>query len=102
MNEGFLDDSSPTVNADHPDCQLLGGLVVQGQQGTCTPFASGDNYLTEQDAGRLSTGCNRNFIRDDALLIVVMLTDENDSSEPDEQQWFDALWSPPRASRRTS
>lgn len=122
MNEGFLDDSSPTVNADQPDCRLLGGLVVQAQQGTCTPFVGGDNYLTEQDvlaaefgcianvgedgdsdermghalmnavtAGRMSTGCNRNFIRDDALLIVVMLTDENDSSDPDEQEWFDTL-----------
>ena len=42
-------------------------------------------------AGRMSSGCNRNFIRDDALLIVVMLTDENDSSDPDEQEWFDTL-----------
>jgi hypothetical protein len=122
MNEGFLDDSTPVVNADHPDCRLLGGLVVQSQQGECTPFASGDNYITEQDvleaefgcvanvgedgdsdermgdalinavnAGRLDTGCNRNFIRDDALLIVVMLTDENDSSNASTQEWFDTL-----------
>ena len=122
LDEGFLDDSSPTVNKDHVDCRLLGGMVVQGQAGDCTPFASGDNYLTEDDnlaaefqcianvgedgdsdermgdalinavnAGRLTTGCNRNFIRDDALLIVVMLTDENDSSNTNEQEWFDTL-----------
>ena len=122
IDEGFLDDSSPTVNASVPECRQIGGLVVEGQQGLCTPFAEGYNFLTEQDAleaefgcianvgedgdsdervgdaliaatkfGATSGGCNANFIRDDALLIVVMLTDENDSSNASEQEWFDEL-----------
>lgn len=122
VDEGFLDDSSPTVNASQPDCRILGGLVVEGQQGLCKPFASGDNYLTEDDVleaefqcianvgedgdsdermgdaliaalagGQQDAGCNRNFLRDDALLIVVMLTDENDSSNASTQDWFDAV-----------
>jgi hypothetical protein len=35
--------------------------------------------------------CNSNFFREDALLVIVMMTDENDSSVTSETQWFDAL-----------
>jgi len=33
VEEGFLDDSSPTVNKGFPNCRKLGSLVVQGQAG---------------------------------------------------------------------
>ncbi len=122
INEGFLDDSTPVVNANHPECRVLGGLVVEAQQGDCKPFAAGGNYVTEQDVlaakfscianvgedgdsdermgtalvnaltlGQMGGGCNGGFIRNDALLIVVMLTDENDSSNTGPQEWFDAV-----------
>lgn len=35
--------------------------------------------------------CNEGFTRPDALLIVVVLTDENDSSDAGVQQWYDAI-----------
>lgn len=35
--------------------------------------------------------CNEGFSRPDALLIVVILTDENDSSDASVQQWYDAV-----------
>ncbi len=122
IDEGFLDDSTQVVNAGHPECRVLGGLVVESQQGDCTPFAGGDNFITEQDnlgakfacianvgedgdsdermgtalvnaltLGQQPGGCNGEFIRKDALLIVVLLTDENDSSPTTPQDWFDSV-----------
>lgn len=35
--------------------------------------------------------CNEGFSRPDALLIVVILTDENDSSDASVQEWYDAV-----------
>jgi hypothetical protein len=122
IEEGFLDDSTDVVNASFPECRVLGGLVVQAQQGTCKPFAAGDNWITEADVlaakfgcianvgedgdsdermgtalvnavtlGSQPGGCNGGFIRNDALLIVVLLTDENDSSDTTPQDWYDEL-----------
>ncbi|PRQ09172.1 hypothetical protein [Enhygromyxa salina] len=119
---GWIDDGANTVNAQVPECQHLGGLVVQAHSGLCTPFAAGDNFITETDnlatkfecianvgedgdsdeymgdaliallaEGQQNTGCNANFLRPDAMLIIVMLTDENDSSGTNENQWFQAV-----------
>ncbi|WP_052548267.1 hypothetical protein [Enhygromyxa salina] len=119
---GWIDDGANTVNAQVPECQHLGGLVVQAHSGLCTPFAGGDNFITQADnlapkfecianvgedgdsdeymgdaliallaEGQLNTGCNANFLRPDAMLIIVMLTDENDSSSTNENQWFQAV-----------
>lgn len=121
--EGFLDDSTDVVNASVPACKFLGGMVVESQQGLCTPFAAGFNYITEADVleakfscvanvgedgdsdervGDALIGaiapenqapgtCNAGFLRPDALLILVILTDENDSSDTDPQEWYDAV-----------
>jgi hypothetical protein len=122
IEEGFLDDSTDVVNASFPECRVLGGLVVEAQQGSCKPFAAGDNWITEADVlaakfgcianvgedgdsdermgtalvnaltlGSQPGGCNGDFVRDDALLIVVLLTDENDSSDTSPQDWYDSL-----------
>lgn len=122
VNEGFLDDSTDVVNASFPECRVLGGLVVEAQQGSCKPFAAGDNWITEADVleakfgcianvgedgdsdermgtalvnaltlGSQPGGCNGGFVRSDALLIVVLLTDENDSSDTSPQDWYDSL-----------
>ena len=121
--EGFLDDSTDVVNASVPACQFLGGMVVESQQGLCTPFAAGFNYITEADVlaakfacvanvgedgdsdervgdaliGALAPEnqapgqCNEGFLRPDALLILVILTDENDSSDTDPDDWYAAV-----------
>ncbi|WP_106395682.1 hypothetical protein [Enhygromyxa salina] len=122
QDDGWIDDGDDTVNAEVPECQHLGGLVVQAHSGLCTPFVGGDNFITEADdlgtkfecianvgedgdsdeymgdalitllaEGQQDVGCNANFIRDDAMLIIVMLTDENDSSDSDEDEWFQAV-----------
>jgi hypothetical protein len=123
VDEGIFDDSSQTVNAQAPECRLLGGLVVQAQGGDCRPFAEGGNYITEMDdlSAKFSCtanvgedgdsdervrdalisalnptlqnpmACNEGFIRDDALLIVVILTDENDPSNASVQEAYDAV-----------
>jgi hypothetical protein len=122
LDSGWLDDGANTVNEQVPECQHLGGLVVQAQSGLCTPFADGNNFITQSDdlaskfqcianvgedgdsdeymgdaliaalaEGQQNSGCNANFIRDDAMLIIVMLTDENDSSDTNEDQWFQAV-----------
>lgn len=123
VEEGFLDDSSPTVNAQAPECRLLGGLVVQAQAGDCRPFAQGQNFITQDDnleakfACTANVGedgdsdervrdalisalnptlqnpnaCNEGFIRNDALLIVVILTDENDPSNASVSEAYDAV-----------
>jgi hypothetical protein len=119
---GWIDDGANTVNAQAPECQHLGGLVVQAHSGMCKPFADGNNFITENDTlstkfecianvgedgdsdeyigdalinllaeGQQNAGCNANFIRDDAMLIIVILTDENDSSNTNENQWFQAV-----------
>jgi hypothetical protein len=51
----------------------------------------GDALINLLQEGQLNTGCDANFIRDDAMLIIVMLTDENDSSSTNENQWFQAV-----------
>ena len=51
----------------------------------------GDAMIAALTEGQQNSGCNANFIRDDALLIIVMLTDENDSSNTSEAQWFQAV-----------
>ncbi len=123
VEEGFLDDSSPTVNKGFPNCRKLGSLVVQGQAGVCSPFASGGNFISEADdlgarfacvanvgedgdsdervgdaliealkPGSQSPGtCNEGFLRPDALLVLVILTDENDSSDTDPVDWYAAV-----------
>jgi hypothetical protein len=122
QDSGWVDDGSNVVNEQVPACQHLGGLVVQAQAGVCTPFAEGNNFITEADdlaskfqcianvgedgdsdeyvgdaliaalaEGQQNVGCNAGFIRDDAMLVIVILTDENDSSNTDQAQWFDAV-----------
>jgi hypothetical protein len=125
LDEGFLDDGANTVNAASPECQHLGGLVVQAHGGSCLPFADGNNFITDSDdlASKFTcianvgedgdsdefvgdglikllgsqqianevTDCNEGFIRDDALLVIVILTDENDSSDTGPSQWYDAV-----------
>ena len=102
------------------NCRSMGALVTQtagsdssGQ--TCTPFASGHNFMTEADdldeafacTAKPGTGdgqygderpmealqkalspelsqpgaCNEQFLRDDALLVVTLITDEEDDRE---------------------
>ncbi|MFO0636504.1 MAG: hypothetical protein U0168_27050 [Nannocystaceae bacterium] len=105
---------------------------------TCTPYASGMRYMTQQDnlaekfscAARVGVGgdgdeqpmqsliaaltppnidageCNEGFLRDDALLVIVLITDEEDDhetmdescgnepgmgSQGDPEDWFDAI-----------
>jgi len=101
-----------------PGCNMHGALVTKtGGTGssnqTCTPYASGKNYMDETDqlgqkfacAGQVGTmgdgneqpmfalgqaltpaingpgACNDGFIRPDALLVVVVITDEEDDHE---------------------
>ena len=96
-------------------CSVLGGLVTQtggfdSSNEVCTPYASGLNFMTEEDdleekfacAAQVGTqgnaterpmesmvlalgqvwsnpgGCNEGFLRDDALLVVTVITDEAD------------------------
>jgi hypothetical protein len=51
----------------------------------------GDALIALLAEGQQNTGCNANFIRNDAMLVIVMLTDENDSSGTNEGQWFQAV-----------
>lgn len=96
-------------------CSDIGGLVVRtggedSSQTNCGPYASGANFITEEDdleaafscAARVGTdgdpserpmtavrealsiamsvpgACNEGFLRDDALLVVVVISDEAD------------------------
>lgn len=36
-------------------------------------------------------GCNEGFLRDDAILVITVLTDENDGSDGDPPDWYDAV-----------
>jgi hypothetical protein len=99
-------------------CTLPGALVTKtggldASNQTCTPYASGKNYMNEDDdlgqkfqcAAKVGIGgsgneqpmytmgqaigaalngpgaCNDGFIREDALLVVVVITDEEDDHE---------------------
>lgn len=103
---------------------------IGGTHKVCGPFASGGNYLTQADANltekfeciafvddegstneapmdaikeALATPtipCNTGFLREDALLVLVLITDEDDDTEPgngnpgsagDPQDWFDVV-----------
>jgi hypothetical protein len=117
-------------------CNVLGGLVARtgGQDSSdaqCGPYATGANFMTEQDdlpqafacAAKVGTDgsgserpmqalqvavqkqhgdpgeCNEGFLRDDALLVIVIITDEADGpgdpgSNPSPgtpQDWHDAV-----------
>jgi hypothetical protein len=124
-NSGLFDDGANTVNQSYPECQKLGGLVVEAQAGSCLPFAGDGNFITEQDdlatkfncvanvgedgdsdekvgdslisllnsqfGGNDVSECNDGFLRNDALLVIVILTDENDSSDTDPEDWYAAV-----------
>jgi len=99
-------------------CNQQGALVTKtggmsSSNMTCSPYASGKNYMNEMDqlgqkfacAGQVGTGgdgneqpmqtmqqalspamnapgaCNDGFIREDALLVIVVITDEEDDHE---------------------
>jgi hypothetical protein len=117
--------ASPGINADRPDCRVLGGLVTQSAAGPCGPFASGDPFMTEADdlgqrfacaanvgdmgfglekmAGAMTAAlspalntagqCNGGFIRPDALLVMVLITDEDDDVESvgSPGEWYDLV-----------
>jgi hypothetical protein len=53
----------------------------------------GDALIEVMSAGAQAAGqCNEGFLRPDSLLIIVILTDENDSSqESSTQAWYDAV-----------
>lgn len=122
---GLFDDGDDSVNESYPECQALGGLVVEAQAGSCLPFAGGGNFTTDADdlttkfncianvgengdsdemvgdamiqllashqvPNAVST-CNDGFIGDDALLVIVILTDENDSSSTSPSEWVQAV-----------
>jgi hypothetical protein len=61
-----------------------------GENGDSDEYV-GDALIAAITEGQGQTGCNANFIRDDAMLIIVILTDENDSSNTNENQWYQAV-----------
>lgn len=111
-DEGFFN-STP----DNNKCKTLGGLTIhttdlarRPASVTCTPYASGKNFMVNEDdlgdkfkcASELGAngngnerpmdamraalgddltkkgGCNEGFFREDAILVVVLITDEED------------------------
>lgn len=101
-----------------PGCNQAGALVTRtggtnASNQTCTPYASGKNWMSETDmlgqkfacAGQVGTqgdgneqpmytlgqalspglnapgACNDGFLREDALLVIVIITDEEDDHE---------------------
>jgi len=123
--EGMFDDGDDTVNQSYPECQNIGGLVVEAHSGSCLPFEDGNNFITEADdlvtkfscianvgedgdsdekvgdaliamiqsqvGNNDVTACNQGFFRNDALLVLVILTDENDVSSTGPQEWYQAV-----------
>ncbi len=117
MHVGVVTTDAYPYNA--PDCQALGGLVVQtggprSSGGHCGPYADGFNFMTERDdldarfpcaasvgidgsgaESPLTAGlaaissplvddgqCNEGFVRDGALLVLVIITDEEAEVDP--------------------
>ena len=114
--------------ANNPEgCRELGNLVTSTPQGECGPYAEG-NFMTGLDplsesfdcAARVGTQgsfdeqpiaallntltdtdpCNEGFLRDDALLVLVIISDEDDAEDPntsnfgspgDPPQWFESV-----------
>jgi hypothetical protein len=123
--EGIFDDGYDTVNQSFPECQELGGLVIEAHSGSCLPFADGSNFITEADdlvtkfscianvgedgdsdekvgdaliamiqsqvGNNNVSACNEGFFRTDALLVLVILTDENDVSSTGPTEWYQAV-----------
>lgn len=107
FNLGVVTTDEYQHNARH--CGELGSLVIQSEAGTCGPYAHGKNHMTHADdlgvafpcAASLGVGgesderpmeamiealiggleCNAGFVRDQALLVVTLLTDEHDDHE---------------------
>ena len=118
---------------NEPGCQAIGDLVTRtggmaSSNQTCTPFADGFRFMTENDdlattfacaakpgiegsdaerpmdairealspAKNGPGACNEGFLRPDALLVLVLITDEEDDftfpefngSSGDPNQWF--------------
>ncbi|MEM6289803.1 MAG: hypothetical protein AAGA54_01015 [Myxococcota bacterium] len=110
-------------------CQDLGALITQtggnnSSATVCSPYASGENYMTEADelatkfacAAQVGTlgsgmetpldaienavdgslagpgGCNEGFLRDDALLVIVIITDEGgEDAQADADHYVDVV-----------
>jgi hypothetical protein len=143
-NEGFnvgvirTDGNDISCVPGRPGVLVTRNFAAGSSMETCTPYAEGGRYMTQQDnlaekfscAARVGIGgdgdeqplgsliaaltspnidegeCNEGFLRDDALLVVVLITDEEDDHEtPDEacgnepgmgspgepEDWFDAI-----------
>ncbi|TPV95328.1 MAG: hypothetical protein B7733_10785 [Myxococcales bacterium FL481] len=117
------------INNQDP-CTGLGASVMVSEGGECGPYAGGSHFMTEADdlneafecAANLGvagdgTGnerpmdavkeaigggleCNDGFVRDDALLVVTVITDEDDApgdpdghsnSSGDPEEWFEKV-----------
>jgi hypothetical protein len=81
------------IDAGHPD--LAGAFACAAQVGV-------DGSSAERTAGalvrsvspelRAADGCNTGFLRDDAILVVTLITDEpDDDSVDDPPAWYDAI-----------
>jgi hypothetical protein len=127
LNLGVV--TSDAYSYNEPACTALGSLVTQTYAATCSPYADGNRFMTENDdlaekfacaglVGDLGNGdehqleagtkaispalndpgaCNEGFLRPDALLVFVLVTDEDDGpinpgypggSPGDPSSWF--------------
>ena len=94
-------------DASNQPCELFGGnrYIIKGEpslaakfkciaslgQGPKTPVAA-QAMMAALAPDMLSGGCNDGFLRDDALLAVVLLTGTGDDGSPGTpQSWYDAL-----------
>ena len=96
-----------TTNRDGDACPIDGGnnymtaeqadlaetfscvASIGGGEGIEIQMAAMQAALSEGLNG--AGGCNEGFLRDDAILVIAVLTDENDSSEGDPPDWYDAV-----------
>jgi hypothetical protein len=96
------------TNKNPTDCQGAGDLILQNEGERCIPEDRNRTYLTHEDniredftclakvgayessenqlyaienAVNPDNGCNAGFLRDDALLVITLITDEDDASD---------------------
>lgn len=113
-----------------PPCMGIGASVMVSEAGQCGPYAGGSYFMTEADdldstfecAASLGTAgdgtgnerpmdavkaavggeleCNEGFVRSNSLLVITVITDEDDApndpqgqsnSSGDPQEWFDKV-----------
>lgn len=90
-----FDDGPRYLTSDDPDLKSSFACAAQVGTGGKTDERQIEALMSSLDPQLLAPGaCNDGFLRDDAVLVVVMLTDEEDGgSEPtdDPQAWYENL-----------